>query len=270
MIKLYTTVSPNRDYVGFNNIIKKWEEYKFIERVQVEPFNSRYISWLGKNKELCIEPSNPDTGMDYQYCLCCQYRSAIHKQDKRIVPLNLYARDWNAIDIERKKYNCWESRTIESLFSGTIRGDQHTRNKWTNSTTIWSTAPARTYNRTNKLYSTQKEYYEALHNTRFGLCLGGDGGDKSACQREIEVMLLGCIPVFDKHVSIELYEPLVENKHYLLADNPEEMRHKINALTKDNIDYMLNEIQDYAETFLTPEGIWQSIIEIIEAYNIRI
>lgn len=267
-IKVYTSVSSDRDYVGWHNIIQQWEETGKIERIQIAPVDSRFISWVGRVNGLAIEPSDArKITQPYEYAMCCQYRSNLMADNPRIIEYNMWVRDFFAY---RDVINEPIEKTNESIFSGTIRGGSHSRNLWKNSTTIWGDRPARTYNRTNDLFPTIKDYYRALAGSKFALCLAGDGGEKSCCQREVESMLFNCIPIFDKGVCTDWYGELAEGTHYLRADNPEQMHELINTISNEQVSYMRQEIEEYAEDYLTPAGLWSTVLEVIQDKGIKI
>jgi hypothetical protein len=68
---------------------------------------------------------------------------------------------------------------------------------------------------------SQREYLQILANSRFGLSLRGFGGK---CNRDIELMALGTVPIMGPLCDTESYdEPLVEGIHFLRANRPEDI-----------------------------------------------
>jgi hypothetical protein len=62
---------------------------------------------------------------------------------------------------------------------------------------------------------TPREYLKALSKAKFGLCMAGFG---PKCNREIELMAMGCIPVVAPGVDMDKYaNPPQEGKHYIRA-----------------------------------------------------
>lgn len=78
-----------------------------------------------------------------------------------------------------------------------------------------------------------EEYLNQLAHSKFGLCLAGYG---SKCNREIECMALGTIPVVAPDVDMELYAvPPQEGIHYfrLKTFDPEEALKLVQSTTKE-------------------------------------
>ncbi len=114
------------------------------------------------------------------------------------------------------------------------------------------------------LYS-QTEYLEKLHQARFGLCLPGYG---PKCQREIECIALGTVPIITPGVDIEGYAvPLIEGTHYLRAANPEEAR-RLAAETSDEVwATMSAACRKYYENNLAPEAAWRLTCKLAATEN---
>jgi hypothetical protein len=264
-LKLYTTVEAGRsDYVGLNQIISRWEEDGLIERIQIpmKP-DGRRISWVEEVGYLALEPSDPLKISDpYKLCLTNQYRKNLYGHDKRILPWHFYVRDLKSYE-EVMKMHVSKTKTHESIFSGTIRGDDHTRNLWINSTEIWSHVPARRYTYTNQKYPTVKDYYMDMASCKYGLALGGDGGPVSVCQREYEYMGQGVVPIVDPHVSMDWHNPPEENVHYLTAKNPKEMQEKIADISQDQWEAMSDACYCYYVDYISPKGLWSTVMETI-------
>lgn len=266
-IKLHTCVSSAVSYVGLNQYIDYWEKEGYIERIQIPMLrDGRFISWVGRVGGLCLEPSNVRAiSTPYEYCMACQYRVDWYN-DPKVLPWNFYVRDWASYSNVQKELPL--EKTALSIFSGTIRGDKHTRNIWKDSTEIFSYRAARMYTRTNRLFPTMEDYYRGLAKTKYGLCLAGDCG--GVCQRDIETMGLGCVPVYTPGVERKFYVPPQENVHFLFANNPEEMKENMSKLSdKDREDMAQNGIK-YFDKYVSPKGLWNTVLETVEKYNIKV
>jgi hypothetical protein len=171
-------------------------------------------------------------------------------------------------------------KTTKSIFSGTIRysvkgyapkqtlvDGKHIRFTWMNSTEIFSHRPARRYTRTNTLFPTIKDYYVALAKSKFGLCPAGDCG---VCQREIETLGLGCIPIYTPGVEYNYFCPPVENVHFIYANNPTEMNEKIDNMSKEKEDEIRKNGVEYFNKYCTPTGLWNSVLKTIKKYSIKV
>jgi hypothetical protein len=265
-IKLYTVVTPQLDFIGLNQVISFWEEKGWIERITIpmKP-DRRFISWVGRKNGLALEPGGVESISDpYEYVLACQYRASWKKITK-CLPWNFYVRSWS--DYAKVRSELPLAKTNKSIFSGTIRGTVHHRNIWINSTEIFSYSPARTYNKTNRLYPTLQDYYRALAKTKFGLCPTGDCG---TCQRDIETMGLGCVPIYTPGVEWEYYVSPQENIHFIFANNPEEMHKKIDNMSDGDREELARNGMKYFNDYCSPTGLWNSVLGTIEKHNIKV
>ncbi len=273
-IKIYTCVTKDCDYIGLNQIITYWEEKGWVERVHIPmKKDKRYITWVGRIGGLALEPSNVQSISDtYEYVLACQYRAEwkmLNEDPKnpKILPWNFYVRDWKSFSEVQSSIGFGKKRNIKSIFSGTIRGDVHARNQWKNSTEVFSYRAARSYNRTNFLYPTLKDYYTALSQSKFALC---PVGDCPICQRETETMGMGCVAMFTPGVEWEYYVSPVENVDFITVKNVEDMNRKIDSMSENDINEISNNAVTYFNKYCSPKGLWDSVLGTIEKLSIRI
>ena len=77
---------------------------------------------------------------------------------------------------------------------------------------------------------TPEEYLLALQKAKYGLCLRGYG---QKCNREIELLAMGTVPVVMADVDIEGYdEPLIEGIHVLRVASPAEAKKVLASTTE--------------------------------------
>jgi hypothetical protein len=268
-IKIYTCVDQIRDYVGLNQIVNYWVDKGFVEKIPIPLLHDlRLIVWVGRVGGLALEPSNVNAiskTTPYEYALTCQYRINWWKDNPRILPWNFYVRDWSAYD--KVRHSMPTERKTLSIFSGTIRGKLHQRFSWVGSTEIFSSRPARNFNKTNHLYKSYEDYYRALASTKFGLCPVGDG---PVCQREIETMGLGCVPIYTPGVEWNYHVPPQENVHFIFANNPTEMNEKIKSIGDKTREEMVKNGMEYFDKYCSPKGLWDTVLRTIEKYNIKV
>lgn len=103
---------------------------------------------------------------------------------------------------------------------------------------------------------TQDEYLDRLASAKFGLCLAGFG---PKCNREIECMALGTVPVVAPDVDMDNYvNPPEPGKHYLrLASfNPENARAVIQAVTEEQWTAMSTAAHQWWKENASCEGIF--------------
>lgn len=73
-----------------------------------------------------------------------------------------------------------------------------------------------------------REYLEALGNSKYGLCLRGYG---PKCNREIELLAMGTVPVVTPDVDISNYsEPLIDGVHVIRVTDKEDTMSKLSSI----------------------------------------
>ena len=94
----------------------------------------------------------------------------------------------------------------------------------------------------------QDEYLDLLKHSKFGLCLRGFG---PKCNREIELMALGTVPIVEKNVDMDnYYDPPQENIHYLRFSSPEEIQNLIDNCSEDKWTKMSLNCRDWYKKML--------------------
>lgn len=127
----------------------------------------------------------------------------------------------------------YKDRNISCVFIGNIENQIQAAAREAS----WETACDKWHlTKGSKHALSQKEYFQALATSKFGLCLSGYG---KKCHREIECMAMGTVPVCSLDVDTENYvEPLKEGIHFLRAANPEEAKEKIAAVSQSTWEEM--------------------------------
>jgi hypothetical protein len=103
---------------------------------------------------------------------------------------------------------------------------------------------------------TQREYLNALADSKFGLCLAGFG---PKCNREIECMALGTIPVVAPDVDMDKYaNPPQEGVHYirLATFDPEEAKVKTEAISQTQWETMSAAAHAWWKQNASAEGLF--------------
>jgi hypothetical protein len=159
----------------------------------------------------------------------------------------------------------WGDRNIESIFLGKVENNvqlgKRTEVDWSKNIELFS-MPIRGEYKYN-----QKEYLKLLTKSKFGLCLSGYG---PKCNREIELLCMGVVPIITPLVDLTFYNPLEENKHYITASNPEEVKEKINNITKENWEEMSNNGIKWYEENCSIEGSFNITNKILNENNVKI
>lgn len=107
------------------------------------------------------------------------------------------------------------------------------------------------------------EYLRVLRQSRYGLCLRGYG-DK--CQREIECLAMGCVPIVTPGVSLDYYEPLEVGRHCLLARSAEEAQDLIRGTSSNEWQEISRQGMEWYWRNCSPIGSFETTQKIVEAY----
>jgi glycosyltransferase involved in cell wall biosynthesis len=115
----------------------------------------------------------------------------------------------------------WADRAVSCIFLGKIENQvQQTfrdTEKWRDCVEEFSLVVGK---HTQYPYS-QSEYLDRMHNAKYGLCLRGYG---PKCNREIELMAMGTVPIVTPEVDMNGYfDPPVVGVHYFIARTPEDV-----------------------------------------------
>lgn len=109
---------------------------------------------------------------------------------------------------------------------------------------------------------TQDEYLDLLRNSKFGLCLRGFG---PKCNREIELMALGTVPIVEKNVDMDnYYDPPQENIHYLRFSSPEDIELLINNCSEEQWSKMSMACREWYKKNASTEGSFRTTMDIVK------
>ena len=104
------------------------------------------------------------------------------------------------------------------------------------------------------------EFLKLIRRARFGLSLEGYG---PKCQRDIEYMANGVVPIFTWETFNDYHNPLQENVHYLYARHPREVKEKIAATSKKKWQEMSDNCIEWFNKNCSIEGSFKTTMEII-------
>lgn len=106
------------------------------------------------------------------------------------------------------------------------------------------------------------DFLKKIRQAKFGLSLEGYG---PKCQRDIEYMANGVVPIFTWTGFNDYHNPLVEDVHYLYAENPREAKEKINSTSKEKWKEMSNNCHDWFQKNCSIKGSFDTTMEIINS-----
>jgi hypothetical protein len=243
---------------SFRELIDLWVEKGLVERKEDASLTQ---CWLGAPGNILLydRPTwqwldeAPEEEKDYHLCLA----GNPDPSEKEAKPWIFWPREPRLVEefasLPRKSY---DERKDTLVFYGKIEND--TQAQWRKDISGWESACAKfSMKEKSEPYDLNpKEYLEALQNAKYGLCLRGYG---PKCNREIELLAMGTVPVVTPDVDISNYiEPLIVGKHVLLAKN------KADAINQ--IVYEMNEAKwlemskagfEWWKRNSSVEGSWQ-------------
>lgn len=115
----------------------------------------------------------------------------------------------------------YSERDIESIFLGKVENaiqyENRTRYDWSSAVQVFSMPIELGISGQHRL--PNMDYLRMIKRAKFGLCLPGHG---PKCQREIELLSLGVVPIITPGVDTNYYEKLEKGVHYLYAENPQQ------------------------------------------------
>jgi hypothetical protein len=163
------------------------------------------------------------------------------------------------IDSGLKSY---DNRNIQSIFLGKVENGIQLNNR---TTYDWSKVveffnmPIKMGDSFNWPY-TQEQYLDKVSDSRFGLCLAGYG---PKCNREIEYLGLGVVPIVTENVCTKYYDPLIEGMHYFKTNNPQQVTKIINDCSKDRWEYMSYSCRKWYNKNCSPIGSFETTCNIL-------
>ena len=174
--------------------------------------------------------------------------------------------------VEEHRKELVETRTIESVFLGKIENDIQLHNRsqcrWDTSVELFSMPKLMHRHASNTNYPyTQEEYLNIIKRSSYGLCLPGYG---PKCNREIEYMAFGTVPIITTGVDVSYYDALVEGEHYIRVDTPEEISPKIRSISKEKWRQMSDNCVQWYERNASPKGSFETTVRILKnEFNYR-
>lgn len=156
----------------------------------------------------------------------------------------------------------YDDRSINSMFVGAVENPI----QYVNRTKFdWKLAVDKfdlniqLYSKTPHKYSNL-EFLKLIRGAKFGLSLEGFG---PKCQRDIEYIANGVVPIFTWNSFNDYHNPLVENVHYLTARHPREAKEKIQQTSKEHWKEMSSNCVEWFNKNCSIKGSFNTTMEII-------
>ncbi len=159
----------------------------------------------------------------------------------------------------------YSERSIKSIFIGNIENEVQSKYRLPYSSVEWK-KNMEVFEMTNgSAYKyTQAQYLDKLGDSLFGLSLRGYGGK---CNREIELLGLGVVPLLVEGVDVSYYDPLVEGLHFFRIQKPSDIIVVNNGCTKNRWEYMSDAGQRWYNRNCSPRGSFITTQRIINKHR---
>jgi hypothetical protein len=248
---------------SFREMLGIWAERGYIE---IQETNGTPYVWWGKPGDILMyDRANFDwlnkTPAQYKKILCGNPDAS---QIKDGLQWSFWPRRPRLVEMEVSKgLKPWADRERNLVFYGRVENSvqqQHRSNELSKACDEFDMPIG-----ANQPYKyTQKEYLERLGSAKFGLCLAGFG---PKCNREIECMALGTVPVVAPDVDMEhYYNPPKEGIHYirLQSFNPDDAKEAIQEISEATWRDMSNAAHTWWKENCSVDGLFKLTKEIVE------
>ena len=161
----------------------------------------------------------------------------------------------------------YHQRPFESIFIGNIENNVQQKYREVSSPDAWKKVIAKfelTNGKTHKY--NQREYLHLLQRAKFGLCLRGFG---PKCNRDIELLALGVVPLVTSDVSLDYFDPLIEGLHYLRINGPEDVPKVIAECSKEQWEAMSLAGREWYWRNASTEGSFKTTMKIANRYKLE-
>jgi hypothetical protein len=156
----------------------------------------------------------------------------------------------------------YDQRPFESIFVGNVENQVQEKFR---SPQTWKTVISKfELTNGNKHKYSQREYLHITQRAKFGLCLRGFG---PKCNREIELLALGVIPLITDDVSLNYYDPLIEGLHYFKINSPEDVPTIIKNCSKEQWEVMSKACRDWYWRNASIKGSFETTMKIIRKFE---
>ena len=203
---------------SFPELLSMWEEKGWVETEQSEG----RVTWCLEEGEILLYEHDTlsHLPMDWKFGL---FANEVHHGEKSSPWIYWGRHPRNMEHVFDEGILGHHQRDIESIFLGKVENPvQHkkrTTHDWSQCVQEFSMPVEMGISGQHKLPNL--DYLRRIRRAKFGLCLSGHG---PKCQREIELMSTGTVPIFTKGVDTQYWQPLVEGIHYLYAEEPDQVR----------------------------------------------
>lgn len=157
----------------------------------------------------------------------------------------------------------FQDRETKSIFIGNVENhvQQHFRSPIASSDEWKSCISHFELIESHKHKYSASEYLQMLLNSQFGLSIRGYG---PKCNREIELLACGTVPLLTMDVDVSYYDPLIEGLHYFRVRTPNDVNTITSNCPKARWELMSTAGRRWYERNCTTSGSFKTTKRIIE------
>lgn len=251
----------------FHELLDIWNERGYCEVINEE--TQDYFTWANEVGDILLYDF--DTYREFPY-IPDNWKHALFggEQHPNGKPWVYWGRSPRLLDEQhREKPKKYNEREIESIFLGKVENPNQLKNRtkenWPLVIEEFS-MPIAIGDSFNWPY-TKEEYLDKIANSKFGLCLPGFCLQKGKCNREIELLALGTVPLFTPGVCNIYHNNLVEGVHFFRVNNIEDVLRVFDYCGEDRWEEMSFYCREWYKKNASPEGSYLITEEIINSFN---
>ena len=251
----------------FRQIIDMWKEagYVEVEESDAEPG----VVWFNKENDVLLYdrptlewyPNNIKCNM----CLFGNPQPLPSTNSQKNFPWIFWGRNPKLLEHKSKNIKTYEMRKTESIFIGNIENSVQNKYRESFSKDDWTKVIKKfEIVMGNKHKYSQEEYLDMLNDSLFGLSIRGYG---PKCNREIELMAMGVVPLLTEDVDVTYHDPLIDGLHYFRVKSPTDVTDITSKCNKTRWEIMSIACRKWYERNCSIKGSYMTTKRIINLNN---
>lgn len=252
----------------FRELLSMWEESGYCK---LETNNDPFCWWVDEDKEVLLydHPRFDYIPHGWEYALfantqlnCDEVQGGLDGRPK-CSPWIFWSRHPRKLEKSIEQgIPTYQERKTKSIFLGKVENDIQLDNRqkhdWSSCIEKFS-MPIAIGDVTSYPY-TQEEYLNEIKNSKFGLCLPGYG---PKCNREIEYLGSGTVPIMTPGCGLEYYDELREGTHYLKADTPDDVLRLVDSVMETEWNFLSENGRSWYNRNCSRKGSFETTKKII-------
>jgi hypothetical protein len=249
----------------FRETLDMWESDGYID--VIETSDNPGVIWMYNEGDVLLydRPTFQwyPKDMKYNIGLFGNPQPPPSTSSQKNVPWIFWGRHPRMLEQKHNSQNkSYSDRTNQSIFVGNIENNvqQHFRSKYGNDE--WKKVISKFELVMGKKHVyTQSEYLDLLGESKFGLSIRGFG---PKCNRETELLGMGCVPLLTSDVDVTYYDPLIEGLHYFKVDTPEDAKQIMEKCNQPRWEFMSNAGRRWYKRNATSKGSFKTTKRIVQ------